>query len=81
MLRAGTAYYGSPYKDENIKASHFTVSGGLGYRTNRHFIDLTIVNTAVKDGIFPYRLYDKPNSYATATSNRIMFNIGYGIRF
>jgi len=81
MLRAGTAYYGSPYKDENIKASHFTVSGGLGYRNNRHFIDLTIVNTAVKDGIFPYRLYDKPNSYASATSNRIMFNIGYGIRF
>ena len=61
MLRAGTSYYGSPYKDEDIKASLMTVSGGIGYRTNRHFIDFTIVNTATKDAIFPYRLNDKPN--------------------
>lgn len=81
MLRAGTAYYGSPYKDESIKASHWTVSGGIGYRTNKHFVDLTIVNTTTKDGIFPYRLNDKPNVYANYTGNRLMFNIGYGIRF
>jgi hypothetical protein len=81
MLRAGTAYYGSPYKDETIKASHWTVSGGVGYRTNRHFIDFTIVNTSTKDAIFPYRLSDKPNTYASYTGNRLVFNIGYGIRF
>jgi len=81
MLRAGTAYYGSPYSDESIKASHWTVSGGIGYRTNQHFIDFTIVNTATKDAIFPYRLNDKPNAYASYTGNRLMFNIGYGIRF
>jgi hypothetical protein len=81
MLRGGTAYYGSPYQDETIKASHWNVSGGIGYRTNRHFIDFTIVNTAVKDAIFPYRLNDKPNTYASLTGNRLMFNIGYGIRF
>jgi hypothetical protein len=81
MVRAGTAFYGSPYKDADIKASHMTVSGGIGYRTNRHFIDFTIVNTATKDAIFPYRLNDKPNTYASLTGNRVMFNIGYGIRF
>ena len=81
MLRAGTGYYGSPYKDESIKASHWTVSGGLGYRTNKHFVDLTIVNTTTKDAIFPYRLNDKPNTYASYTGNRLMFNIGFGIRF
>jgi hypothetical protein len=81
MLRAGTSYYGSPYKDENIKASHLNVSGGIGYRTNRHFIDLTIVSTTSKDAVFPYRLNDKPNTYASLTGNRMMFNIGYGIRF
>ena len=81
MVRAGTAYYGSPYKDETIKASQWTVSGGIGYRTNKHFIDLTLVNTTVKDAIFPYRLNDKPNTYASYTGNRLMFNIGYGIRF
>ena len=81
MVRAGTAYYGSPYQDESINASHWTLSGGIGYRTNKHFIDLTLVNTAVKDAIFPYRLNDKPNTYASYTGNRLMFNIGYGIRF
>jgi hypothetical protein len=81
MLRAGTAYYGSPYKDENIKASHMSFSGGIGYRTNKYFIDFTIVNTSTKDAIFPYRLNDKPNTYASLTGNRTMFNIGYGIRF
>jgi hypothetical protein len=81
MLRAGTAYYGSPYKDETIKAAHWSVSGGIGYRTNKHFIDVTIVNTATKDAIFPYRLNDKPNTYASVTGNKFMFNIGYGIRF
>jgi hypothetical protein len=81
MLRAGTAFYGSPYKDESIKASHWTISGGIGYRTNKHFIDFTVVNTTTKDAIFPYRLNDKPNTYANYTGNRLMFNIGYGIRF
>lgn len=81
MVRAGTAYYGSPYQDETIKASHWTMSGGIGYRTNKHYIDVTIVNTAIKDAIFPYRLNDKPNTYASYTGNRFVFNIGYGIRF
>jgi hypothetical protein len=81
MARAGVAYYGSPYKDENIKASIFNLSGGIGYRTNKHFIDLTIVSTSSKDAVFPYRLNDKPNTYAAVNGNRLMFNIGYGIRF
>jgi hypothetical protein len=81
MLRAGAGYYGSPYKDEEIRASQITISGGIGYRTNRHFIDFTMVNTAVRDGIFPYRLNDKPNTFASLTGSRLMFNIGYGIRF
>lgn len=81
MVRAGTAFYGSPYKDESIKASIWTLSGGLGYRTSRHFIDFTVVNTRTKDAIFPYRLNDKPNTYANFTGNRLQFSIGFGIRF
>ena len=81
MVRAGTGYYGSPYKDEAVKASHWTVSGGIGYRTNRHFVDLTLVNTTTKDAIFPYRLNDKDNTYADYKGNNLVFSIGYGIRF
>ena len=81
MVRAGAGYYGSPYKDEAVKASHFTISGGIGYRTNRHFVDLTLVNTTTKDAIFPYRLNDKDNTYADYKGNNLVFSIGYGIRF
>ena len=81
MARAGFAYYGSPYKDENIKASHIVISGGLGYRSNNHFIDFTVSNTNTKDALFPYRLNDKPNTYANYSGNQLMFNIGYGIKF
>ncbi|MEY4058454.1 MAG: hypothetical protein EBU05_06360 [Chitinophagia bacterium] len=81
MARAGTAFYGSPYKDGGFKASQFVLSGGIGYRTEKHFIDLTIMNTMVKDAIFPYRLTEKSSYYADYKGNNLMFNIGYGIRF
>jgi len=81
MARAGVAYYGTPYQDENIKASKFVLSGGIGYRTNRNFIDLTVMNCMTKDAIFPYRLVDKTNYFANMTGNQLIFNIGYGIRF
>jgi long-subunit fatty acid transport protein len=81
MIRGGAAYYGSPYKDETLKASRMILSGGIGYRTNRNFIDFTIVSSSTKDAVFPYRLNDKPNTYASLTANQLVFNIGYGIRF
>ena len=81
MARAGSAFYGSPYKDAGFKASQFVLSGGIGYRTEKHFIDLTIMNTMVKDAIFPYRLTEKSSYYADFKGNNLMFNIGYGIRF
>jgi hypothetical protein len=57
------------------------LSGGIGYRTNRHFIDFTIINSSTKDAIFPYRLNDKANTFANMTGNQLIFNIGYGIKF
>ena len=82
MVRAGTAYYGSPYnKNQNLKASHFVLSGGIGYRIGNRFIDITIMNVQTKDALFPYRLIDKNNYYADAKLNNLIFNIGYGIKF
>ncbi len=89
MLRGGFAYFGSPYKNELtdqdgavfVKPSKIVISGGIGYRTNRQFIDFTIVNTANKDAIFPYRLNEIANVVANYTGNHLMLNIGYGIRF
>lgn len=89
MARAGTAYYGSPYKnkfeDENGKTlvtpSRFIVSGGIGYRTNRYFLDFTISSAMNRDAVVPYRLIDKPSPIAVMNNNAVLFNIGYGIRF
>lgn len=89
MLRGGFAYFGSPYKNELtdrngasvIKPSKIVISGGIGYRTNRQFIDFTVMNTSNKDAIFPYRLNDKDNVVANYTGNHLMLSIGYGIRF
>jgi hypothetical protein len=89
MARAGTAYYGSPYKnefaDENGKTvvtpSRFILSGGIGYRTNKYFVDFTISAANNKEAVVPYRLLDKPSPVAVQNSNAILFNIGYGIRF
>lgn len=89
MARAGTAYYGSPYKnefaDENgntlVTPSRLILSGGIGYRTNKYFLDFTISSATNKDAVVPYRLIDKPSPIAVQNSNAVLFNIGYGIRF
>jgi len=65
MVRAGTAYYGNPYRDrDNLKANIVQASGGLGYRDHGIFIDLTYVHNFNKDVNFPYRLGDKSNTFA-----------------
>ena len=89
MARAGTAYYGSPYKndflddDDNVLVtpSRFIVSGGIGYRTNKYFVDFTLSSAANRDAVVPYRLIDKPSPIAVQNSNAVLFNIGFGIRF
>jgi long-subunit fatty acid transport protein len=89
MARAGTAYYGSPYKnefaDENgtilVSPSRMIVSGGIGYRTNKYFWDFTISSATNQDAVVPYRLIDKPSPIAEEKSRAVLFNIGFGIRF
>jgi hypothetical protein len=57
MVRLGAAYYGNPYKNINgEKGSRLNLSGGLGYRDQGFFIDLTYVHSMQKDVHFPYRL-------------------------
>lgn len=70
MFRLGAAYYGSPYSSSQLKASRIMASGGLGYRAHGFFVDLTYAYTFNKDVNFPYRLIDKPNTYAATKNNR-----------
>ncbi len=71
MVRAGGAFYGNPYTQSNdLKARRVQGSGGLGYRNHGMFIDLTYVHNFIKDVNFPYRLNDKPNTFAEQTGSR-----------
>ena len=57
-VRAGFAYYGSPYENtaSGADGSMKKISGGLGYRNKGFFADLTYVHTLASDTYQPYRL-------------------------
>jgi hypothetical protein len=80
-VRAGGSYSLSPYAASDIKASRATVGGGLGYRNHGIFVDLTYVESFVKDANFPYRLGDKDNVYATTDQHTGNLILTVGIKF
>ncbi len=79
MVRLGGGYYGNPYKDSQFKSNITQLGGGLGYRNKGVFVDLTYAYVINKDVNFPYRLQDKPNTFATYKNNRsdIMITVGF----
>lgn len=79
MFRLGGAYYSNPYKDQNLTSHLAQISGGLGYRNHGIFVDLTYVHNLNKDVNFPYRLTDKPNTYAMQQNTRgnILMTVGF----
>ena len=81
MFRLGGAYYGSPYNNENLQASKWLASGGLGYRNKGIFIDLTYSHTFLQDARFPYLLSDKANTYAEQRGSlgRVLLTLGFKI--
>jgi hypothetical protein len=81
MTRLGFAYYGNPYKDKELKGNKMYISGGLGYRNKGMFIDVTYVHGLQKDVVFPYRLSDKANTFASTktTGGNVMLTLGFKI--
>ncbi len=81
MARAGFAYYTNPYKDIAFKAGRMLLSGGLGYRNNGFFIDLTYVYQVKKDVDLPYRLADRANTFANLHQQQGSILTTFGIKF
>jgi len=79
MVRAGAAYYTTPYKDKELTADRLFLSGGLGYRNRGMFIDLTYIMGFSRDADFPYRLADKANTVAALKENggTVVATIGF----
>lgn len=78
-VRLGGAYYGSPYSNTALKAHRIMASGGLGYRRHGYFVDLGYAYSFNKDVSFPYRLNDKPNTYADWNNKRgnVVVTVGF----
>ena len=80
LFRLGGAFYGSPYDDPQLKAHRILASGGIGYLNHGYFIDVTLAHTFNQDVNFPYRLADKPNTFATSKNNLSNVIITFGFK-
>ena len=79
MLRAGYGVQGNPYKDlDNNEFKTSTYSGGLGYRINNYYIDLTYQNVAYNSDLKPYTLNSGTGPVASLknTRNNVFLTIG-----
>lgn len=81
MFRLGGAFYGSPYKSSELRANRILATGGLGYRNHGIFIDLSYAHTFNKDVVFPYRLNDRPNTFAAQTGSVGNAVLTFGFKF
>ncbi len=79
MLRAGYGVQGNPYKAlDNNRFKTSTYSGGLGYRINNYYIDLTYQNMAYNSDIKPYLLKTAgaPVASLKNTRNNVFLTVG-----
>ncbi len=82
MVRAGYGYMGSPYQDKSISYSGQTVSGGLGYRMNNFYVDLTYQNFQRNYSMIPYLLDDAAGQYSPVVDvknqrHNVLLSVGF----
>lgn len=83
-LRGGVATWGNSYAPtyDSIDRTVFQISGGLGYRANQFYIDLTAYQRTSKEAFTPYTLKNTAD-YSSASLNltSLQFMIGTGVYF
>lgn len=82
MLRAGYGVQGDPYQnsvDNNFKVN--TYSGGLGYRINGYYIDLSYQKVMFNSDKWPYSLNNNTQSIAKVSNERNNVFLTIGSRF
>lgn len=82
MLRAGYGSQGDPYVATDQKSFTIsTYSGGLGYRFNNYYIDMTYQRISSNSERWPYALNDIPSAIADVRNGRNNVFITIGTRF
>ncbi len=84
-MRAGVAYYGSPYSGNSHipYGSKTCISAGLGYREQYWFIDATYIQSMQKGQDIPYTIARENANVqaATITNNRGTAVVTLGVKF
>ena len=83
-LRAGVKYMPDPFKQkvDNLDRSQMLLSGGVGYRSSKFFVDLAGVYNKFTNAYTPYELANTANfASANLTSNQTSFVISVGTFF
>lgn len=87
MLRGGANIQGNPYSDREYTSR--VLSGGIGYRKNNFYTDLTYANAYTKYTARPYAIsagysdyaFTGPGEQAGITDRRDNFYLTFGVRF
>jgi hypothetical protein len=79
--RAGVAYLSDPYrvKFDNINRSKVLLSGGVGFRSERFFVDVTGIYNTYKSAFTPYNLNNSRDYASVDITNRsvnVLFSLG-----
>ena len=79
-LRAGFAYFGSPYQSTTVNADKLQFSLGTGYRTNTWFLDGAFVHSMQKIAEKPYvlnNLNDVSNAIVKNNKSQLLVTLGW----
>ena len=79
VLRAGYAYYGSPFKNNINDGSKQFLTGGIGYRSEYFFADFAYVHSSKKEDYYPYSIDGVKPASITDLSDQ--FVVTLGLRF
>jgi long-subunit fatty acid transport protein len=83
-LRGGVASFGNSYSAtfDSIDRTMLQFSGGIGYRSNQFYVDLTGYQRTGKDAFTPYTLKNTADySSATLTLTQSQFLVSAGVYF
>jgi long-subunit fatty acid transport protein len=82
-IRAGYAYYGDPTTDQSFDRSVQQISGGLGVKLNKMYVDFALINSISDNPYFSYSLFNSSGNnigpFSTVRNNltRGMLTVGF----
>lgn len=76
-IRAGAAYYGSPFKGETKTGSRIDYSGGIGFRDESFFLDIAYVYSQYSENYYFYDASVTSPSKNTSKSSSVMMTLGF----